>query len=347
MWLGLVIYVGFSIVHMYRDDVLPKVNLHVVTIAGGLLSFMVVFFTGQCYKRFFESFDEARKIGGCIRNIVICLKAGFRPEDAILIEVVRYCNLAQLAMWCIIREEQFQRLGGSAEAERFFTFKSALKIGWCTEEEKDALKKFQCSAGSAEPFVLCLSWAYDLLTEARNNGQCSDTKLHTLSQLVFDLRTAMSNVWSHFQAPIPLVYFHLLNWYCTVYLVVFAYALVFIDTWFCWVSLLMFTISVLGLREVSIMMAEPFGDDDIDINVRAMTIKTFLVCAEVLAAAHPRKSKQSDISELLPKRWLESVRLTRLELLVDGAQAEYIRNIYEDDNEEGSTEYLLGFKHQV
>lgn len=74
-----------------------------------------------------------------------------------------------------------------------------------------------------------------------------------------------------------------MNVYCTL----FAYSLCFIETWFCWVTVIMYTVAMLGLREVSIMLAEPFGDDDSDISLQKMLVGGFKVCARILNTSGP------------------------------------------------------------
>merc|ERR1712072_908308 len=54
-----------------------------------------------------------------------------------------------------------------------------------------------------------------------------------------------------------------------------------------WVTVIMYTVAMLGLREVSIILAEPFGDDDSDISLQKMLIGGFKVCARIISSPGP------------------------------------------------------------
>jgi len=298
-WVTLTVYVTFYIINNNYPNTLPKVDRKVISIPGALLTFMIVFFTSECYKRFSTGFNNCKRVGGAIRNITISVKANLSDEPHLQQEVVRLCNLGQHCLFSQVRHDQYQRVGGSAESERFFSLNYACdELNWCTVEEKVQLESFNC-AHDAEPgsgvelWLVCVAWAHDILHKAFKDGQCTEVTMRTFSEQIFELRAAMSSIWSHFQCPMPLAYFHMLNFFCNIYLLVFSYALVFVDTWFCWISVLMYSIGILGLREVSIMMAEPFGEDDLDINVRAMTEGTFRTCMQLLTMSHTIESRSA------------------------------------------------------
>lgn len=107
--------------------------------------------------------------------------------------------------------------------------------------------------------------------------------MRTVSELIFDCRTGLSALVGITEAQIPLSFFHLLNFTMNVYCVLFAYSLCFVATWFCWITVIVYTVAMLGLREVSIMLAEPFGDDPSDINLKKMLLGGFKTCAQIIS----------------------------------------------------------------
>lgn len=293
-WATLITYVTFFLINHNYPKNLPSVNRKVIAIPGALLSFMIVFFTSECYKRYSTGFNNCKRVGGAIRNITMSVKANFPNHPHLQQEVVRLCNLGQHVLFHQIKSDQYQRVGGTAEAEQFFTLEHACdELNWCTPAEKLELEAFAENTGCGELFVVCVIWAHDLLCGACKDGLCSEASMRTHAEQLFELRAAMSSIWSHFQCPMPLAYFHLLNFFCNIYLLVFSYALVFVDTWFCWISVLMYSVGIMGLREVSIMMVEPFGEDDSDINVKGMTLNTFKICHQLLVSRQPSAGRNS------------------------------------------------------
>jgi predicted membrane chloride channel (bestrophin family) len=307
IWLSILVYSVAHILRQYAngDDYLPRVDRKVMVIPAGLISFLVVFFLGECYKRFTTAFENCKKIGGSIRNITMLVKTIMKHDKAQRDHVVRLCVLAMHRTFRTLSTEQFQFVGGEdVEAEIFFRLDHAVnELHWCTPAERAALDDFRDEVGtwSDQPLV-CISWANDILQENFAQGKITKSHVRSVEDQFMQLRAACSSIQSHFQCPIPLPYWHMLNCLCNLFSFFFSYGMSFVDTWCAWCTAFIFIVGILGLREVGIMMAEPFGDDDCDINVKGLTKGTFTSCYVLLETTRPEKD---DV--LLEKTWSNAV----------------------------------------
>merc|ERR1712216_420277 len=142
--------------------------------------------------------------------------------------------------------------------------------------------------------------------------ETSDGAMRSMNDDIMECRAGLSALVGMTETQIPLSFFHLLNFTMNIYVTLFSYSLVFVATWFCWVTVIMYVVAMLGLREVSIILAEPFGDDDSDISLQKMLVGGFKVCARILNTPGP----ESDLHQA-ESSWtkaLESVKLSQQKL---------------------------------
>ena len=86
--------------------------------------------------------------------------------------------------------------------------------------------------------------------------------------LAFELRGHMSKMINLLKQPVPWAYFHILNLMVLMTLTLVAYGLVGMGHWS--ITLLLhavISIVFIGMKNIAIAMADPFGDDPLDFNV--------------------------------------------------------------------------------
>jgi len=311
LWLAVIIYgAGHAIVLSGNPLDLPRVDRKVMVVPAGLISFLIVFFVTDSYGRYRNSFNNCKAIGGHIRNVTMLVKQRLRDDPIKRNHVVRLCTLAMHRTFRTLASEQFSSVGGNiVESEQFFTLEYAVDtLHWATSSERQALNQFREQVGtwSDQPLV-CISWANDVVEQAFKDGKMSEESMRTIEEQLMALRAGCSAIQGHFQNPTPLPYWHMLNLLCNLFCLLFAYGLIFVDTWFAWVSAFIFILGIMGLREVGIMLAEPFGDDLCDIDAKAMTMGTFKSCFELLETDRP-----ADKDDMLAKKWQESLNAAAL-----------------------------------
>merc|ERR1712072_484809 len=310
LWTCIFVYVaGVVAKYIYKVDI-PLIEEKILHVTGGLLTFFVVFFTVECYQRFRFGFDKVKQSGGAIRNLIVLLTSEFPDDMHLQREVLRLMVLAQHVAFSHVGGQQFQKIGKEDEDEDFFSLEHAEHAGLATSKERQILEDFVVANGTAEQYVLPLRWAHNLISKKKN--ETSDGTMRSVNDIVCDCRSGLSALVGMTETQIPLSFFHLLNFTMNIYCVLFAYSLCFVATWFCWVTVIMYTVAMLGLREVSIILAEPFGDDDSDISLQKMLIGGFKLCARILNTPGP----ESDLyqAESSWTKALESVKLSKQKL---------------------------------
>jgi len=305
LWLCMITYTAGVIAKQGYHVDLPVIEEKVLHVTGGLLTFFVVFFTVECYQRFRFGFEKVKQTGGATRELMLELTSHFSDNTHLQREMLRLMVLAQHRAFEHVGGQQFQSMGQEDDTENFFSLENAVKIGLCTDKEKQILEDFISTNGTAEQYVLPLRWAHNLVN--KHQGGASALTMQTISELIFTCRSGLSSLIGTTEAQIPLSFFHLLNFTMNVYCTLFAYSLCFVATWFCWITVIMYVVAMLGLREVSIMLAEPFGDDDSDISLQKMLVGGFKVCARILNTPGP-ESDHMQIESSWEKA-LESVKL--------------------------------------
>jgi len=158
-----------------------------------------------------------------------------------------------------------------------FNLQSAHEEGLLTSEEVDDLQDETPSMCWFR--VLC--WAFELVTDMGENHGMEPGKVDKIQSSVLAMRQAINAVTYETQMPVPLPYYHIITILVFSFVLTYSYACVFITTspalaWIVW-SVPVFGFA--GMREVAIAMADPFGDDDVDLPVDAYVhnIMHFLV----------------------------------------------------------------------
>merc|ERR1711939_857686 len=310
LWTCIFVYVaGVVAKYIYKVDI-PLIEEKILHVTGGLLTFFVVFFTVECYQRFRFGFDKVKQSGGAIRSLIVLLTSEFPDDMHLQREVLRLMVLAQHVAFSHVGGQQFQKIGKEDEDEDFFSLEHAEHAGLATSKERQILEDFVVANGTAEQYVLPLRWAHNLISKKKN--ETSDGTMRSVNDIVCDCRSGLSALVGMTETQIPLSFFHLLNFTMNIYCTLFAYSLCFVAPWFCWITVIMYVVAMLGLREVSIMLAEPFGDDDSDISLQKMLVGGFKVCARILNTPGP----ESDLhqAESSWSKALESVKLSQQKL---------------------------------
>jgi len=237
-----------------------------------LLTFYLAFFTGQCYGRYKEQYTHLKSIEGSMRNIGIIVCSGFQHEDRKvakydMIELFRYLSASYYLLFCRLYE-------GSTE---FFTLESAYEEALITKEEMAVLEE---QSDSMRWFKL-LSWAYVHVDRVAEREKMEEREVKELKGNVLAIRAMMNAVTYTHQLPVPLAYYHVITVLTIFISAIFSYASGYykgMDQSLGWLELLLILFGFIGMREVAIQMADPFGDDDCDLPVNdyVKTIREFM-----------------------------------------------------------------------
>lgn len=263
-WASLLIYSTTCVCHRGYPKTcgakyLSPVNIGDLKICGVLVTFFLAFYSNQCFKRYQSQYTNLKRIEGHMRSVGIQVKAFFKGNRAAynMIETFRFLSAAYYLL--------FARLYNGDRVE--VNLDTALAEGLVSVEEKLVLQKH--SPGMR--WFKALGWVFEHITQVHNEKACDASNMRTIQKEILSIRDTMNKVTFEAQMPIPLAYFHVVLCLCTAFSLLFSYACPFMDatTSPVLISIVwaMVVCGYLGMREVAVQMAEPFGDDDSDLPV--------------------------------------------------------------------------------
>jgi len=231
-----------------------------MTHALALLTFFLAFYTQTCYTRFIEQYDAIKAIEGHIRSIGIRVRNLFKAEEEIaqvdMMELFRFLCGSYFLLFVRLYDGE----------KHHFSLQTALDMGLVTIEEKHSLKR----QSPGMRWMKMISWAFGYLYKVAERQELEDLDLGSAVGEILQVRQVMNQVTYKFQMPVPLAYYHVITVLTLTVTVFFSYAMGYssnISPGLCWGIWVVVVFGFLGMREVAIQLAEPFGDDDCDLPV--------------------------------------------------------------------------------
>jgi len=278
-WLFLMIHVYFMATEAaykagYTHTPWPEIQWSTVKTTTGLLTFFIVFYSGQCYTRFQLFYGHCVGIGGGCMSWAALVRTSLPMDPCLRWNVMRLVLASVHVLfyglnsgggpavpvtddeWEAMRKRHLLTIDEIKVLQAYAGYKPFLPIIWALEEVEDGLKQYANSPIEGGPSPPQLASA---IAQFRN--------------LALDIRGHCGQITNWLKQPVPFPYFHFLMLLMCVDLSLISYAIVaiyeghWIMTFFIYVVIL---IAFLGLKEVAVAMADPFGDDEIDFDTEAM-----------------------------------------------------------------------------
>lgn len=268
----------------YWNPAYPLIN-----VPASMMIFFLVFYSGQCYQRYFQLYDHCVGIAGAFMCWVCLVKTHLKDNRHVQWNCVRY-NLAAAHLlyygmthgkledkeWTAIRQRDLLTEGECEQIRKFDGFKPFLAIFWAMQEVKQQL---QIDVGNKSDHNLAAVIEWD-----------------EFQRIAFELRAHCSQIANLIKQPVPWAYFHLLNAMVFIVLGLLAFIFVPLAPW----PITLFTYIVvclifLGLKSLAVSMADPFGDEVTDFR-----IETYLAGMYNHALAHLSCHFEANGEELPP-----------------------------------------------
>ena len=293
---------------------LPALDWKLVTVLASLLIFFLVFFSGQTYTRFYAMYSACRGIGGAA--VEWCTLVQLHLSHASLDARWNAMRLLLGAQSMLLYREAGARMDSSvgwAKSVSDIERKKMVARGVLTHEEIEAVTRY---AGS-KPFAP-VSWALaevrTLLLDQQQSERSSAPppdgetppaaasaahgglppsvvlalEIDSFERVAFAFKSHAGVVSNLLRQPVPLPYFHLMHLLLLLTLILIAYGLVPMGSWpITTVVQAMASLTFIGLREIAVAMAHPFGDDDVDFDIEEMLRGSY--CHAVAALTDERK----------------------------------------------------------
>jgi len=259
-----------------------------ISVISSLVTFFVVFYNGNCYNKFEVMYKNVIAIQGHLHNIGLYLRA-YYTTPATRWNVMRYPLASQFIFYWSLRHryhlwQSSQYLSDPGDmAELFFgnekradeeAFEGLVPKGILIRAEAEALLE-----NEANVHKLLFSWTIVAMKHIMGteppagekgnpmlNSDYEQTALMSnLKEEIVGMRGAIGAINAGMLFPVPFLYYHIVNLTLTIFLVLLAYAFLFINdgkgSVFSLIAFPMVAFVILGLVETANNMSDPFGQD--------------------------------------------------------------------------------------
>jgi len=242
---------------------LPYLDWKAAALTTGLLTFFIVFYGSQSYGRFYTLFGHCIGLGGATMEYTALVKLHLIQEPAARWNAVRHILAAMHIMYFGLRN--VGTTVADIDVEEWNTIRTRQLL---TEGEIETIQAYK----GFKPF-LPVHWAMQeaeaqLLIVDPTDSKSETLMLQQLQEKAFAFRGHCGQITNLLKQPVPFPYFHVLNFMIVITLTIVAYVLVPMGKWYLTLIIMfVFSLVLIGLKDVAICLADPFGEDDVDFNV--------------------------------------------------------------------------------
>ena len=263
IWILLGIHYFFLHLHLENPDVeLPALPWLICSVPTSLLTFFLVFYSGNCFARYYALYGKCTGMAGAVMNWVGLCRVFFGSASSETLWNLSRHIIASVYV-------QYFTLGGDAsdggklitESEWALIMRNRL----LSEQERQQVARYP----GFKPFLL-QTWALQTVNEhlASDAKRAAGAGLGPFQAQALALRQDCSDVVNTLAHPVPFPYFHVVTFMLSVNLVLVAYALVFFNTYMSVPCYFITCLVMQGLKEVAVALSDPFGGDDVDFDVQ-------------------------------------------------------------------------------
>jgi len=259
LWLLLGAHVGFFYMHMYHAEIhVPKMDWKLIGVPTSLLTFFLVFYSGNCFSRYYALYGRCTGMSGCVMAFSGLLRVHFPMADPDTL--YNLCRHAVASVYLLY----FQLSGGGSDGGKMVTDSEWAVLLQTNLLHDDEVKRLKAYKGF-RPFLLqiwCLRCLQDHLIKDPDKSPSANLK--PFQDLMLQLCGHCSEVVNSMSQPIPFPYYHTLTLMLSLNLLLMAYALTQFETAMTFPCYFVICLVCLGLKETAVALADPFGGDDVD-----------------------------------------------------------------------------------
>jgi len=232
-----------------------------------LLTFFLAFYTQECYNRFKTEYINLKRIEGNIRSLGICVRVGFKcPERKLakydMLELFRYLCAAYYSMCTVVYGGDNYRL----------CLEGSHNLGLLSRKEKEALEQIPESVR----WYKLLSWAFRHTEQVSHRNLMTEKETCEVHRHIMAIRQEMNTVIHDCEMRVPLGYYHTITFLTVTICLAFSYSVGYskdIQSDLGILVLMLQLFGFLGMHEVAMQLADPFGDDECDLPVVSYVTK--------------------------------------------------------------------------
>jgi len=257
LWMLLASHVFFLYLRLYRPEIyLPPMPWKLILVPTSLLTFFLVFYSGNCFQRYYNYYSMCMGMSGAVMSYVGLLRIHLpKASPDTLYNLSRHLMASVYVL--------YYSAGGS-EGGKLVTedeWRDLLDTGLISESEKKTLAAFR----GFRPWLLQV-WGLRALAEhlPKDSERAIGAALPPFQAEVLKLRGHCDNIVSMQNQPVPFPYYHTLTLQLSLNLLLMAYSMIEFETVVTIPCFAIVTLVCLGLKETAVALADPFGADDVD-----------------------------------------------------------------------------------
>lgn len=274
----LFIGVHFSLTFLYTSGiVIPDPNSPsngpLVPVMTQLTVIFVVMYTNNCFKRYFGLYDKVRALMACIPELVqeCRMRIDNKQQRA---KIVGYTMAGVLDYF-------IEAVDGGDDKPPDPGLQMLEKHHMLNYTELCFLK----TVPKEKRYLIMFQWSTEVARLGLGSGGLRYLNLFTSK--VMGIRRAQQDVSDTLEVPMPWQYFHLFSVLITMDLILLADMSAMHCSAVVSIGYMLVLTLLLGLREVSIGMSDPFGDDPVDFPIKYWLFQLFSECAVLLEHEGP------------------------------------------------------------
>lgn len=293
VWFSLAVYVVVK--YCMEAGILDpsEVPLSYLGIVGGFISFLLVFFIGECYSRYMNQFG---RLAGCFGRIFDCaaLAGAILPKPRAS-RLLRYMNTAVIvgvsALSDVYDEENF-----------FIPLIKNHKL--LTDKELDEILAIGVDTNGGVAFKHVITWCMKVVAESKRAGEISDMEKNLFDTEVLRLRGTFGDLFDYQEVSVPFIY---VNWvqimnmmYCPLFAAAVAISSNGLDAEEVgFLVVVLNNLFINGLYALARIFQDPFGSDMEDLSVLGGVIGAIKASRNNISQAELHEVTAAEEAELL------------------------------------------------
>jgi predicted membrane chloride channel (bestrophin family) len=279
-WVLMSAHLCFYYINNYRTDItLPPLPWKLTTVPTTLLVFFLVFYSANCYTRYYALYNHCMGMSGTVMAFTGLLRVHLPKASP-----DKLWNLSRL-MIASVYLLYFQLSGGASDGGKRVTMSEwevLLQTGLISQEEQKRADNFR----GFRPFLLQI-WALralqDHLAEDKEKGPGANLK--SFETLAIQLRSHCAEIVDQMTQPVPFPYYHTLTLMLSLNLLMVSYSLIEFETILTIPCFFIIVLVTIGLKETSIALADPFGSADVDFETENYMAAVLANCKAIISPA--------------------------------------------------------------
>jgi len=320
----ILIFIELAIINLERDQALPALDWKATGSALSLLTFFLVFYSSNCYARYFQLHGLAVGINGLSLEWTILVHNHFGhlgPEFE-----WNLCRLYFAAMhlhyavlggetgkngnkgiseseWNAMQKGGYLKPQEVAQLKAFPAFKPFVPLAWALLDVKSALCAGSSTSTTSDATAGSPQGKAAASRASRNSILTTVVQLNifgSFERTAFGFRGQSGQTHALMAQPVPYPYFHALKLMLLIALVILGYGLAELESGPMAFSIFTVVIAIMvGLQEVAVAMSDPFGDDAVDLDTKGYlesAEKNARAYLDILKLGHDAPPKHSKIA---------------------------------------------------